>query len=356
MSGEKTEQPSQKRLDDARKEGRIARSKTLAACIAGTCGFAALLSAAPSSGAELLAYTRQARVEAATGTTPLDVAATRALLAFANACAPLLGATLFGALLGAGLQVGVLFNTDAIALKFERLNPADGLKRVFSFRNLIEALKCALIVTVVLWLTWTALRDGTRLFVSLPRASAARALGLAFDAAGDLTLRALAAALALGAFDYLYQRHAHIKSLMMSKDDMKQEHKQSEGDPHNKAKRKSLHKSLLAGTAARGVQKASVVVLNPTHVAVALRYDPKETTAPPLVAKGTDEEAAKIRHLARHFRVPMVRDVPLARALVRFDVGDEIPEELYQAAAVVLQQVYEMGALPQAAPEQRSAR
>ncbi|HCF59176.1 MAG TPA: flagellar biosynthesis protein FlhB [Myxococcales bacterium] len=353
----KTEPPSPKRLRDARQKGNLARSQTLAAALASLCTLGALLAMAPAAGASLFAYTRATLHDAASGTLSASTAIAHAWEALAAASLPVLLAATLGALAGAGLQVGVLFNVTAVAPKLENLSLAKGFKRVFSVRSLVEALKALLITVVILWLAYAALRDGLRVVAGLPRLEAFTAMSTGFGLVRGLVVKALGAAILLGGFDYLYQRHAHLKGLMMSRDDLKQEHKQSEGDPHFKSKRKALHKSLANGTAARGVQKATVLVVNPTHVSVALRYVPKEAAAPTLVAKGTDEEAAKLRWLARRHRVPVVRDVPLARALVRFDVGEEVPEELYQAAAVVLRKVFEMGALPaEARPNRRSVR
>jgi len=341
---EKTEKPSDKRLRDERKKGNVARSKSLAAAGAALCGFGALAVTVPGTAGLFLGYARAAISEAGAGTTPVLVACGRAWEVLFSACVPVFAAALLGALAGAGLQVGVLFNVGAVGFKLDKLNPAAGLKRIFTKKNLLEILKAALAVTVILWLAWGAARDSARLLGRLPLGSAVPIWDAVFQIVRSLCFKALGFALAFGALDWLLERHAHTKGLMMSRDELKQEHKESEGDPHHKAKRKAAHRSLLNGTVARGVQKANVVILNPTHIAVALRYNPKEAAAPTLVAKGVDDEAAKIRWLSRRFKVPMVRDIPLARALVRYDVGEEIPEELYQAAAAVLKQVYEMGA------------
>lgn len=122
----------------------------------------------------------------------------------------------------------------------------------------------------------------------------------------------------------------------MTREEVKREHKESEGDPRHKGQRRALHRQLSQGGPARGVQKATTVVVNPTHLAVALRYDAGECDAPYLVARGREQEALALREEALRLGIPVVRDVPLARSLIHFDVGEPIPEELYQAAAVVL--------------------
>ncbi len=142
--------------------------------------------------------------------------------------------------------------------------------------------------------------------------------------------------LLLGVADYALARRRHLKDLMMTREETRREYKESEGDPHHKAQRKALHRQFTQGGAARGVQKATAVVVNPTHLAVALRYDGQECEAPYLVAKGREEDALALRREARRLGIPVIRDVPLARSLIHYDVGEPIPEELYQAAAAVL--------------------
>lgn len=343
---EKTEQPSPQRLREALEEGNVARSRTLAAAGAALGGLVALGASAPAAALVLQTYAQRALADAGANATPANVATARAAWALASACAPTLLGTLLGALAGAGFQVGFLLRPQALCPALEKLSPSQGFARVFSAKNLVEVLKAAIVVSLVLWLAWSAVRHNARVVGRLPLVGPLPALQAGFFVARDAALKALAVALLVGLADYLLERRSRLKGLMMTREELKQEHKQAEGDPHHKAKRKAAHRALLNGTASRGVQRANVVVVNPTHVAVALRYEPKEAAAPTIVAKGVDAEAARIRWLARRFSVPMVRDVPLARALVRYDLGDEIPEELYQAAAAVLRQVYETGATP----------
>ncbi|MBI5546914.1 MAG: EscU/YscU/HrcU family type III secretion system export apparatus switch protein [Deltaproteobacteria bacterium] len=341
---EKTEQPSARRLREARQKGNVARSGSLAAAGAVMGGLAALASSVPAAASELLAFTRQALTEAGYGSTPIALALDRAWhLAFAL-CLPVMAGVLLGAVAGAGLQVGVLFNVGAIGFQPERLSLSNGLQRLFSKKKVLEVLKATLVAGIVLGLAGKAAREAAPLAGRLPLSSPVLCMNTAFQIVRSLAFQVIVFAAAFGFLDYLLERRFRHKGLMMSREELKQEHKQAEGDPQHKAKRKQLHRALLNGSVARGVQKATVVVLNPTHVAVALRYAPQEAAAPTIVAKGVEDEAAKIRFLARQFKVPMVRDVPLARTLVRYDLGEEVPEELYLAAAAVLNKVFEMGA------------
>jgi flagellar biosynthetic protein FlhB len=141
-------------------------------------------------------------------------------------------------------------------------------------------------------------------------------------------------------FDVWFQRRAYMKDLMMTKDEVKREYKESEGDPHHKAKRKEMHHEILEGAMMEAVKDADVVVTNPDHVAVALKYDQQNDGAPRVIAKGIDHKAMAIKALARDADVAMMRNVPLAHALLRVEVGEEIPEDLYDAVAEVLNFVY----------------
>ncbi len=171
----------------------------------------------------------------------------------------------------------------------------------------------------------------------LPRAGGAALLRAAPDI-GGLALRLAAAFLVFGALDFALARRRHRRALRMTRDEVRREQKEDEGDPLHRAERRRRHRALLE---AGPVGRATVVVVNPTHVAVALRHDRAREEAPRVVAKGTGLAAARIRSAARRSAVPIVRDVALARALHRLaDVGDEIPEELYEAAAAVLAHLY----------------
>jgi len=143
-------------------------------------------------------------------------------------------------------------------------------------------------------------------------------------------------------FDVWWQHRVFHKDMMMTKDEVKREYKESEGDPHHKAHRKQMHHEIIEQAAMQNVRKADVVVTNPEHVAVALRYDRDQDGAPKVLCKGVETRAAAIRELAKEADVPIMRNVPLAHALLRLEVGDEIPEDLYDAVAEVLNFVYSL--------------
>jgi type III secretion protein U len=239
-------------------------------------------------------------------------------------------------------QVGFNFRPNAIAPSFEKVNPIAGVKRMWSPKSLVELLKATVTVVCVLAVAYAGLKGALRSIALTPGIGAAEAIGVGVDCAISVAKRALLVGVAMAAFDYAIQRRAFLKGLMMSKDEVKREHKDSEGDPHIKGKRKRMQRDLLAGTAKRGVQNANAIVVNPTHIAVAVRYDPGECEAPTITEKGVGERALRLRHEAQKLGIAVVRDVPLARTLVHLDVGEEIPEELYEAVAVVLRTAIEI--------------
>ncbi|MCC6333359.1 MAG: EscU/YscU/HrcU family type III secretion system export apparatus switch protein [Myxococcales bacterium] len=330
---EKTHQPTAQKLREARKKGQIPRSKLFTSAAVTLGGLVATLAFAGESSVRVRAWTVSLvslRVES-----PVD-ALWESVRVLALCVAPTLVGALLGAVAASVATAGLQVQADAIAPKLERLDPVEGFKKLFSVRQLIDVLKGLLVAAVIGWIVWGAVRE----------ASPWAFRGISHDGAGAFlallsllrpaVLKAAAVLLVLGVGDWALARRRHIKDLMMSHEEMKQEHKNSEGDPHHKSKRKAEHKKLASGGPARGVQKATAVVVNPTHIAVALRYDESECEAPYIVAKGREEDALKIRKQAQSQGIPVVRDIPLARSLVHYDVGEEVPEELYQAAAAIL--------------------
>lgn len=331
--GEKTEQPSAKKLRDARKQGQFAKSKLLSSAAVTFGGFLGFIAFADTTSAKLQAWT----TKLFTGQDVEPVTALyEGIALLALAVAPALIGAFVGALLASVATAGLEVNTDAIAPKLERLNPGEGVKRLFSTQQLFEIVRGLVVAGVMAWLVWSAVEASASAAFKSVQADGGAALSVMFAVLRPTIFKALAVLLVLGLADFALAKRRHTKQLMMTKEEVKQEYKQSEGDPHHKAKRKQLHRQLAAGGQARGVQKASAVVVNPTHIAVALRYDERECEAPYLVAKGREEDALKLRKEAEQLGIPVIRDIPLARSLVQFDVGEEVPEELYQAAAAVL--------------------
>ena len=330
MSG-KTEQPSARRLREARREGRIPRSRLLSSSVVTLAGVWALSLTAPSGFARLKEWTARLLVDPR----PVGALQEAGLVTVGLVGAPLLLAWVASLAVSVAM-VGLELDANHVLPRWERIHPLAGWKRLFSVRPLVDVGKALLVAGVLGALVGReVLESGPDVLRS---AWWPGPLGLEHGLLllRSLLLRLLWVLVGLGVGDYLLARRRHLKELMMTREEVKREHKESEGDPHHKHQRRAVHRQWAAGGTARGVGKASVVVVNPTHIAVALRYDPEECEAPYLVEKGREADALQLRREAERLGVSIVRDVPLARSLVHYDVGEEVPEELYQAAAAVL--------------------
>jgi type III secretion protein U len=328
---EKTEQPSAKRLREARRKGQIPRSRLLSSSVVTFGGLFGLTASATAGFAKLKDWTARLMLyQEPTG------AGEEAVWVMALLMGPALGGALLASLVVSVATVGFELNTEHVTPKLERINPAEGLKKLFSVKPLVEVGKALLVAVVVVWLCWSAAEEAGPDVLRSAWLEGTLGLEHALGRLGPLAVRLSCVLVVLGVGDYALAHRGHVKDLMMTREEVKREHKESEGDPRHKGHRRAMHRQLSAGGPARGVQKASVVVVNPTHIAVALRYATEECEAPYLVAKGREADALALRREAERLGVSVVRDVPLARSLIHYDVGEEIPEELYQAAAAVL--------------------
>jgi flagellar biosynthetic protein FlhB len=238
-------------------------------------------------------------------------------------------------------QIGALFTTEPLTPKFDKLNPVNGFQGMFfNKKPYIELLKNVLKILILSGLFYVIFKNQLALLIVAAQRSLWYSAGLTGEILFDIAVKVGGLFLVIGVADYGLQRQLWIKDLMMSKYEVKQEYKQDEGDPHNKAARQRLHQELLQHNAVQDVKKADVVIMNPTHIAVALRYRKEEMGAPQIIAKGEMLMAEKILDIARENNIPIMRNVPLAQALNKLEVGDEIPEELYEAVAEVLNWVY----------------
>ncbi len=255
----------------------------------------------------------------------------------------LLGAAVASAVTSV-VQTGGIVATKKLAPKLERLNVFDGFAKLFTAARLFSVVRALAFAALVSYLAYRGLRahlaDLARLSGQLGYVGRAVA-----EIAHGVAMQAALAGVALGVVDLVVVRTSWRKRLRMSKDEVKREHKESDGDPQTKAARERAHHEMLAAATVASVRTASVVVVNPTHIACALRYEEKAggegDAAPVVVATGEGELAQQIVRAAHAYGVPILRDVPLARALVELQVGDQIPEALYEAVAEILREAWD---------------
>jgi flagellar biosynthesis protein FlhB len=337
---EKTEEPTPKRLREARRKGQIAFSQDVPAAASFLAGVVMLALWAPRIGAEfrklLTSVTDLIPTLSADPATPWDGLVRDAALAWARSAGPVLAAL---ALAGVGLalaQAGFHLAPSRLAPSLERVGPGRVLKRWFSLEGFVDLAKTIVKLALVLVLGYLTVEAALRAILALHRASLpAFALTLA-EVSRSFAFRAALAFVLIAAADYFFQWRRWKKGLMMTREEVRREYKEQEGDPLIKGQRRALHQELASTAIEAEVRMADAVVVNPTHLAVALRYDRERMAAPRVTAKGGGELAQKIRRIARRHDVPLVRDVPLAQALFAVDAGRYIPRELYEGVAEVL--------------------
>jgi len=345
---QRTESATPKRLEEARKRGQVPRSRDLtsaAVLLAGGVGLYSLGGLMGGQLAELmrrsLRFSRAQAMEEGQMTAAMGDAALQALIA----CAPLLGLLLAAALIAPLAIGGWNFSTEALAPKWERLDPLAGLQRVFSMQGMLEVGKSfarfAVVALAATLLLWSQSDDLMRLGggpLTLGIGDAPRLAGSALVVlAGSMVL--------IAAVDVPLALWQYHRSLRMTREEIRQENKETEGNPEVKGHIRSRQQAIARRRMMQEVPKADVVVTNPTHYAVALRYDDSRMRAPVVVAKGMDLIAGRIREVARENGVPILEAPPLARALHKqCDLGDAIPAQLYTAVAQVLAYVYQLRA------------
>jgi flagellar biosynthetic protein FlhB len=345
--GERTEQPTGRRLSEARERGQVAKSQDLTAA---TDLITAVVMIAAGGGVALAVFAGMMRrvLEGQTAGGWLDASSIRTMVVWvalqgAKVMVPALLIMMSVGLLGQIVQVGWHVSSEPLAPKLTRLNPFAGVGKIFSRRNLtktgVNSVKLVLVGVVAAVLIAKMLPA----IAALPALEMVPGLYKTVRMGLDLAIWLLAILLILGLVDFFYQRWQHSKDLRMTRQEVKEERRSMEGDPEMKARRFRMARELAMHRIQQAVPKADVVVTNPTHFAVALRYDQDNMHAPKVVAKGADLLALRVRQVAAAHGVPIVERPPLARGLYwGVEVGREINPEFYEAVAEVLAYVYRL--------------
>lgn len=343
--GEKTEEPTPKRRQEARDEGNVAKSQDFTAAvllIAVTLALAAAAMWMLEQGTIALEY---ALDSAALGD-PLSPDHGWELVVFLSShgvriALPLLLIGWAAGVAGVMLQIGWLFTAKAVQPKISKLNPLKGFQRIFGISGLVkvslDSMKVAIIAGVS---TLTMYQYGDRILV-LPYLTVLQCLREIGWLMFDLALRVLAILLLLGVLDLIYQKWKQTKDLRMTKQQVKDEMKQTDGDPETKKRRMKMQQEISSQRVSSAVPQADVIVTNPEHISIAIQYDQENMAAPRVIAKGADFLALRIRQIAMMNNIPIVERKPLARALYKdVPIGGEIPPDFYQAVAEILAYVY----------------
>lgn len=344
FAGEKTEKATPKKRLDERKKGKVSKSQDINTAILLIFSFLALF----VFGGFMLDTMLLMFISAFTESIHWDVTAESVQRVFngasieaAKMLAPIM---LIAIIAGFGsnlMQIGFLFTTESLKFDLKRMDPIQGAKRIFSIRALVELLKSFLKITLIGGITFSIIWAFKDDVLMLAFTNAESALALFGRVAIIMGLSATAALFFLAILDYLYQRYDFEKNMRMSKQDIKDEYKNMEGDPLIKSKIKEKQRMMATRRMMAEVPQADVVITNPTHFAIALKYSEEKAGAPYVIAKGVDQTALKIREIAKEHNIATVEDKPLARSLyATVDIGQEIPEEFYQAVAEILAYIY----------------
>ena len=343
-TGEKTEEPTPERLRKLRKDGNVAKSQDITTALSFIVTFSVL---AGSMGFIADQFTdlvnvalRAAQSDKAPGLLVQGLL-NQAMVTLIKACAPVMAAAILIGVVMNIAQIGFLFTLKPITPDIKKLNPINGLKNLVNMKKLVELFKTIVKFVLIAYLSYAALSEAMRDVILIIRSELTIGMKIIGSIIWDFCIDIGGVFVIVAALDAFYQKKRFTKDNMMSKYDIKQEYKQSEGDPQQKAERKQLHREMVNNAPAGAVKNSDVVVRNPDHIAVALKYDQEEEdAAPQIVAKGMNVWAEQILDEAKHYGIPIVRNVPLAQALNKLEVGEGVPEELYEAVAEVLNFVY----------------
>ncbi len=340
-SGDKTELPTPKRLRDARKKGQVAKSQEIssAASIITACLFIAILWEDFSARVSDL-IVKSIAFSSQSFETAVWIVAEMCFEVALFVCVPLLAGIIVLSLASQFAQIGVLIAFEGAKPSLNKLSPTQWVKKVFSKKGLLELTKTLVKVALLGSVLFVVIRDHVDALLKSGLHNLGYFLQVFSSTLWDISVWTIGVFAVVAAIDFFFQKRFHTKELMMSKDEVKREYKEMEGDPHVKSQRKQLHKEIVNSNSVNAAASATVLVTNPTHIAVALQYTEGETPLPMITAMGQGAIAAKMMEVAERNNVPIMRNVPLARALFSEGKSDDyIPRELMQPVAEVIRWV-----------------
>ena len=347
--GEKTEPASQKKLDDARKKGQVSKSKEIVNSAYLVVMFAFLEIYVGTYGEGFIeSFTRLYNIIPKYSRHAADMNIGVGLSVLGDAfidvfllIAPVLIVSFVLYFIGDLLQVKWKISGEPLKPKFSHLNPVNGIKRMFSKQSLINLLKSAAIVGICIYVVYTEITDNIFAIYGLYDVSLTQAIAYSGELVFSIAMKISIVYMFVGIIDLIFQKRKFKQDMMMTKQEVKDEYKQSEGDPQVKGQIKRKMREVSQRRMMQKLPEADVVITNPTHFAVAIKYDLSIAKAPVVIAKGEDFLAQKIKEVAREHDIEIIENKPLARALYHsVDINEEIPQELYQAVAEVLAVVY----------------
>lgn len=345
FAGEKTEKATPKKRQDSRKKGQVLKSADVTSAIVLLSVFLFLFFSASFLRTELFSFfsvtfTKYMMIKTLTIESTIEIYKSL-LMEMAKILLPIMGVAVVAAVAANFFQFGLLFTTEPLKFDLKKIDPIKGLKRIFSLKAVIELLKSILKISFIGSVTTLILWMNLEKVLSLSFKTAWDTLSTVGWLTGMMGIAASCVLLFISVLDFFYQRFDYEKNLKMSKQDIKDEHKNSDGDPIIKSRIRQRQREMAMRRMMQEVPTADVVITNPTHFAIALKYDDESMDAPTVVAKGADFVAQKIKLIAKENDVVMVENRPLARAMYdQVEIGQRIPDEFFKAVAEVLAYVY----------------
>ncbi len=346
-SQEKTEEATPKRLRDARKKGQVAKSRDMntITIVLLIVGFSMVVALRGYLGEQLRGLAERGFEVASRKdltTEYLFLMGKQTFMTYLRVVLPFLITFVAVAFFVGFFQIGPIFTGEPMKPQVKRLNLVENVKNMFKVKTLVELLKNIVKLSLIFLLAYLVVSDSIREIVSTVSGTVDQGIAVASMVLFKFMIRVFIVFLIIAIIDVFVQRWDYKKNLRMSKDEVKREYKQDEGDPLIKSARRQLHQELAMGDVRQQVASADAVVTNPTHVAVAIKYDEREMVAPQIMTKGQRQFAQLIRTIAEEEGVPVIQNPPLAWTLIELEIGDEIPEELYTAIAEILVIVYRL--------------
>lgn len=346
FSEEKTEQATPKKKKETREKGNVLQSKEINSAFTLLAAFIMINAFATFIGitfANMTSYVYEQYLSldflfSLQNLRPLFI---NILIGFFVVIAPIAITTLIIGVLSSYLQVGVLFTTKTLSVDIKKINPIDGFKRMFSMRSVVELIKALIRILIISYIAYNYVKGQIVTILETIGMDTEIILKSIVNMSMSIGIRVGVVLIALAALDYFYQWYEYNKNLKMSKQEMKEEYKQTEGNPQIKSKIKEKQRQISMSRMMQDVPKADVIITNPTHFAIGIVYNPQDFDAPKVIAKGQDLIAQNIKKVAQENNIPIIENKPLARTLYdSVEIGQFVPPELYQAVAEVLAYVY----------------
>lgn len=343
---DKTEEPTPKKKKDARKQGNIAKSAEVNKAMT----FIAILVVIYMMSGSIISELQGFIVNILSGDfsmtmndNTIKILMFKVMMSFMKIVLPISLIIMVFGILGSLIQTGLFFSMESLKPKFSKLNPLTGLKNMFSMKAIVNLIKSMVVICIMIYLGYSFMSKNFEGIIKSGDIYLPYLFNIVLDLIKSILTSITLAVAVVAVLDYGYEKFSHKKGLKMTKQEVKEEYKQMEGDPHIKGKIKQKQRQMANQRMMQAVPSSTVILTNPTHISIAIRYEQGKDTTPIVVAKGVDEVAFRIREIAKSHEIPIIENVPLARLIYKeVDIDQEIPEEMYKAVAEVLVAVYKI--------------